>query len=396
MKPIFIALMLIAVVTAGCTTTVNLAVKNADLIPMNVAVDIKNKAGASTERINVGSIPPGGGGKKTFEVQDGGSFVVSGFVPSGVKVFNGQDVMVAGDKNPFEKRIILKSNYLELDDHKALKILSKSFKRLGADPSAIPLGLETAVENMIGALVVAKPMNNNNKTASPKEVLYTVAPGAFGVYQMSLKDVSFPKTKAIQKVVISGSASEKASSSYGALAHFGNKWDKNGVYELKWVLKGFGQIEKKESAQNDSVTQFSRLSNYHKNQIQNIVDNNSTAKIYFINKAFVMKRAQLFIKKAKKLSAGVVVDEATVVKGSAAYSFRKNTKSKMGYGPVVINYWGDEYSLIELPKSRLSSVKTLSDTNVKQLISEGTLTNNKEISFLLSTGRSVQFWTKEK
>ena len=42
MRKIFIAFVLTAVVNAGCATTVNLAVKNVDTIPMNVAVDIKN------------------------------------------------------------------------------------------------------------------------------------------------------------------------------------------------------------------------------------------------------------------------------------------------------------------------------------------------------------------
>lgn len=394
MRKIFIAFVLTAVVNAGCATTVNLAVKNADTIPMNVAVDIRNKGGASTGTISVGDIPPGGDGNQTFEVKNGGSFAVSGSVSSGVKVFSGGYITVTGAQDPLEKEIILKSDCREIDDKKALEILSKSFKNLGPDIGAYPLGVKNALNTMIGALVVAKQSNVDSKIGA-SEILYTVTPGIFGVYVMMLDDVSFPQTNETQQVLMSGSVSTQVAGSYGPIANFGINWDQSGVYELKWVLRGFGHINKKEDPQKDPVAQFNRLSNDHKNQIKNIIKKNPTAKIYYINRAYVLNRAEMFVKEAKELSAGAEVDAASVIKGSTAYTFKNSTETTNGYGPVVINYWGDEYYLIEIPKNIASGVKTLSGINLNQIFSDNASKDKKEISLLVPTGRSVQFGVKE-
>jgi hypothetical protein len=163
-------------------------------------------------------------------------------------------------------------------------------------------------------------------------------------------------------------------------------WDQKGVYELKWVLRGFGHINKKEYPQKDPVTQFNRLSNEHKNQIKNIVKNNPKAKIYYINKAYVLDRAEMFVKEATELSAGAEVDAASIIKGSTAYTFKNSTETTNGYGPVVLNYWGDEYYLSEIPKNIASGGKSLSGVNLNPIFKD-----QKDISLLVPTGRSAQF-----
>jgi hypothetical protein len=343
-KGLLIALIVFATLTTGCKTTVNQIVKNGGTVPLDIVINVEDGNGIRKAIHSIGEIPAGGETTKTFEVDNGDFFLLYASF-GGAVVYKSPEVLVSGKVNPYKPaEIIAKPTCRNVDDELAFSTISKSFGDLGPDIGARPIGLKDALATKIGSLVVAIPFDADS--ARKGEILKVVTPEVLGVKVMTLDDVEFPSTLESQTVVISGSASLKANTSYGPIAHFELTLTNDSTYELKWMLKGFGQINKKEDPTKIPDDQINTLSENTKAQIKATLDDNPLAKIYYINSAYVVKDATMFFKEGKSGGIDSGLDAANFLTLKGVVTFKESKENNKSYGPVVLNYYGNEYKLI--------------------------------------------------
>jgi len=347
-SPVTMLLAAIALLTSSsCTTLVQLTVKNESQAALAGGVDVRDKNGVRTKEIQLGRIEPGAEHYQEFKVKNGSSFKVIGTLPGSAVVDPGNLVSVTGDQDPFPKTVSLQSRSRNLDDSTSFKTISQSFKNTGTDVGARPLGLENALQTRLGALIVAVPRGEGQEP----EILYSIDPKTLGVQVNTLDDVRFPGTNEVEEVNIKGQVATNASGSYGPLAHFGVNFHNDSVYELRWVLRGFGTYVKKEDSAKDYAVQYNLLPEEHRQQIAAHLEERPEAQIFYVNELYVLRNADLFIREAKKLSASAEFDAASLVSGSTAYTFENTNEKNHNYGPVALNYWGVRLMPLEVPST---------------------------------------------
>jgi hypothetical protein len=331
--------------------------------------------------IGLGDVAAGSAATHTFKVKNGCAFRVIGDVAGTNVVYRSSDFSVDGSENPFVRTIEAKPMGRILDDSLALQTISNSFKNLGEDIGARPLPLKTALETRVGALVVAIPGTGN--TISKQ--LYIVTPAILGVKLITRDDIEFPPTNETEETLISGKAVTEASGSYGPIASFGIAWNTEGVYEVKWVMRGYGPITKSEDPGKSAAVLYNFLPDEEKEQIQAHLQANPESKLYYINRFYVLDHAEMFIKEAKLLTVSGEFDAANVITGSAVYTFKESKERNAGYGPVVLNYEGMELLKGRMEKAAISRGKSgVFEPYLDKI--RGT-----DIDILLPTGQSRMF-----
>src|SRR5262249_34364926 len=147
------------------------------------------------------------------------------------------------------------------------------------------------------------------------------------------------------KTEISGTSSSSAKVSvplYGALA---GSVSNSSIYQVEWTLEGFGVIPKPEDPKKTLTVQYLNLPQSERDRIRKALDDNPGSKLIYINNLYVVSRASLTTKEAKKLSANTEVNAVTVVTASGAYSFSESAETTRVYTGFVLNYFGDELIL---------------------------------------------------
>jgi hypothetical protein len=351
-------------------------------------VQIADKNGVKEQEISLGDIDSNATCKKTFKVQNGGSFSVYASIPQSALVFKSSAVTVTGDQDPFERSIVLKDQCQILDDTKSLSTLSQSFKNLGDNIGAEPLDLKNALQTRIGALIVAVPPGADKKA----RILSVLTPGQLGVKVLGLDDISYPGTNETQEIMMSGKVATKADATIGPLAHFGFTFDSENLYNLKWVMRGFGQVAKAEDVDKNYIVQFNALDEDIKDNIKSLLKANADARLYYINSFYVLQKAELFVRAATKLNSGADLNASNVVTGNAVYSFEHSQEQNNGYGPVVLNYWGSEFTLMTTDAEPVKkNAKYSSMSAFSEFLKNWT---KKSIDLLLATGNKVGFSTE--
>jgi hypothetical protein len=368
-----------------CSTTVNLTVRNteekATLAP-NVQTADKN--GVKDQEILLGDVGPKGQAKTTIKMDKGGSFYVSASMPQSAVVFKSAPITVTGNPNPLESNVSMQIQSIIIDDSKSFTALSQSFKNLGADIGAQPLAVKDALETMIGALVVAEPQGGDK----PGKILFSLPPNQFGVRSLRLEDVSYPPTNETQGVKIIGKSAINANANFALLAKFGFTFNSDDLYDLNWVMRGFGQVVKAEDPDKDCTSRFNALKNDIKTHIKDILKEHNSAKLYYINSFYVLEHAEMTVKTAKKTSIGADFNAATIVSGNSTYTFENSTDKNNGYGPVVLNYWGEELNLISV---EAPTIKTFGPVGFVPTGGPSKSGKDKTVDLLVVTGNRIRF-----
>lgn len=343
------------VISAGCTNTVELTVKNETNQPITPKIILKDENGTRSQNgLSLGVLNANEQASITFEAKPNSTFEVAGF--TNAKIATSNSITVLSKPDPFQKSVTLRPTAKVIDDSTSLETISQSFKKLGTDLGAYPLPLNTALKTTIGSLVVAERGSDN----APGKIYLTIPPNVFGVKQLTLEDVPKIPTEEISETEISGTGATSASGQYTALAGFDTGFKSDSVYRLKWFLSGFGVMKKIEDPSKNPAKMFNELDVNYLNQIKSTLRRYPKSKIYYINSYYVLNNARLTIKEARKADMNADMD-AIVVNGNTAYTFNNTQEQHKSFGPVVLNYWGDEYDLIEIANP-LKNVTTISGT----------------------------------
>jgi len=358
-------LLALVLALSGCKTSVDLTVKNvSDDVPMGFQVRVLNRNDMEVRSIGLGDIAPGSAATQNFQVKNGSAFRVTGDVAGTTVVYRSSDFTIDGSENPFVTTIEAKPVGRIVDDNLSHEIISNSFKNIGADIGAQPLGLKDAFDTAIGALVVAIPGTEN----TIGKQLYTVSPALLGVKVMSLDDMRFPPTNESNETLTSGKAAAEISGSYGPFARFGFTWSQESVYKMKWVMRGYGQVNKIEDPGKSPATLFSRLPEEEISQINSSLQRNPGSKLYYINRFYVLERAELFINEGQRVTGSGQLDVIEAITASAAYAFDRSAEMNRSYGPAVLNYEGMELVPLQI---RQPAVRGGNDKDIAILVPTG-------------------------
>ena len=367
----------------ACKTRVELTLDNESKLALEPRVEVLSKAGARSQTISAGTVAPDGSAKATFKAKKGSSFRVAASLPGSFDVYKGAPTTISGTEDPLVRTIVITAEGRFIDDSESMNKLSQSFKKLGEDIGATPINMQNALDTRVGALLVAVPAANSK----PPQILKVIEPNVLGVKVLQLQDVEYPRTNETEQINISGSTATKAAASLGAIAQFGVNFDSSKIYQMKWVMRGFGQVNKKEDADKTIVARFNVLPDAEKQQIRSLLSNHKDAKLYYINRMYVIERAELFTKEGQKATGTGDLSAGAVLTASGAYSFEQSIEQNKGYGPVVLNYWGDELLWAETPPNTVTSA----NMTILQPMINDSIRSNRKFDLLLSTGNSLPF-----
>lgn len=326
-----------------CTTTVNLVVKNSYEKPLAAIIQVMNNDGIKEEQISLGDIKPNDEIHNSFKIKHDYSFSVTGALQQSATIYRSASITVPSKPDPLDKTITMENQCRWLDNSKSLQALSNSFQNLGPNIGAQPTSLAAALSTKIGSLAIAELED----TTKPASIIFSVPPTILGVKVLTLSDIRFPDVFQNQKVDISGTYLLTTSASIGPIAKFGFQFKDSDIYNLDWTLRGYGTIDKEEEHGKDCITCYYRLPQHIKDAIVNTLKVHPKAKLYYINKFYVLKSANMAIKTAKKLEINADLNVNNIVNGGSAYSFDNTTVNASSYSDVVLNYWGDELCLSE-------------------------------------------------
>ncbi len=345
---VFLSLCLIS----ACTTMVDLTVKNNTGTPLSASIVRWDESQIRTNvDLSLGRIETGESSNISFEIKHGGSFEVVGI--TNATIASSGKISVTKKPDPLRKSVNLNLQAKELDDTTSFEAISNSFKKLGDDLGAYPLPLQIALETTIGSLLIAEK-GSNGKSG---EVYLTIPPNIFGVKVLRLEDIKRYPTEEISQTETSGNSANKAAAEYGPIGGFNAGFQSDSVYHLKWILRGFGAYQKTEDKDKNPAELFSKLDKHWLNQIKLTLKKHPKAKIYYINQFYVLDRAELVIKEAR-LAKGEFNINTSIIKGGSVYTFENSQEQYKSYGPVVLNYWGNEFNFVEIlnPKMNITTI----------------------------------------
>ncbi|OJJ16727.1 hypothetical protein BKI52_33000 [marine bacterium AO1-C] len=355
----------LSLVLYGCNTiNVKLTVKNAENFDQQVKVIIKSPKASEK---SFGILEANATDMFTFQANKKSDFEVQSSQPNSPIIFKSGNISISPGVKTFEKTITLKKQGRALDDSKALNTLSASFKRLGPNIGANPLGLGNALKTIIGALVVVETYTNK-----PPRILKIVSPNILGVKVITLNDIAFPPTNESEKVEISGNNAIQAGVDIPLVAKFGFNFSKSSVYQMRWIMRGFGERIKEEDPEKNPAKKIAELNPDDQKEIEKLLAKNDRVKLYYINRYYVLKSAEAFVKKAKKLNTASNFNFSNIVTADGVFTFENSTEENKGYGPVVLNYWGNEVFLTN--KSFMATNVIVNKTN--RLFFSGKQMNN--------------------
>ncbi len=326
----------------GCSgsTELKLSTENTESEAVRAKLVIVDKNSRETTK-PIGDIQGNGKLEHTFEIENENSYYITATDLDYNLIFKGDKKYVDGNTDPLIDNEIIKSTYKRLDDLQSFNILSESFKKLGNDIGALSTTLDYALDNVIGALVVAVPSSSESKTIA--EIIgIALTPNQLGVRSMTIGEIRYPDNIESQSIDIKGSSA--ANLNVNALfAKFGLSFAENNIYKLNWKLRGFSIINKSEDndIKNSVWVKVNSLPEDVKKGITELLASRSNAKLFYINSFYILREAEIDVFTAKKIignSKAEVVDG--IVTADGLYSFENSEANHKNFSNTVLNYYG--------------------------------------------------------
>jgi hypothetical protein len=328
------------VMLVGCQTQVNLALHNPEPYALDVRLAVKEAPGEKGTDVSLGTVKPKETINHSFRVKHGGAFDLYANIPGSAAVYKQVDVYVGAKPDPLEVRKDI-AGVQALDDSSSFSTLLDSFKKLGPSNLPQPVSIPAALQSLVGALVVITPGTKDQDAV----IHATVTPSELGVRVVSLQDFLnlVNDVQESNSVDITSDSVVKASATLPTLGTFGFSFNASEVFKLDWMFKGFGVVLKPEDADKNYVTQYGKLPEARRKQLEALLQQKQGAKMLYINSVYALKRAELSVTMGTKMG---VNEDASAVGGVAtangAYKFNKASTQKKYIENVILNITGDE------------------------------------------------------
>jgi hypothetical protein len=334
MKKSLFSAAIAVLVTTGCTTTVNLTVKNPTRESQSVIAAIKDK-GATKQELNLGTLEPGKDVKSTFPVEHDKDLAVSS-TARGYVAWRSTPVTITSAPDPrnLDETINLSAQYV--DEASAVQTVIDDFSRIGKNYQLLPIQARQAVDKYLGALLVMVPPQEGGHGGM---VLFRIPPSQFlGI--SGERSITYADTNSSHQTQMPGWSAQRLSDSFPILK-FGTDYSYDSLYDLRWSLKGFGDILAAEPPTWSLFTAIDDLSDTQKAAIDELMMVNPSTVLLYINRIYAVRDGYISRKHGRKLEPGATLDASSYLTPSGAWTFSDSATDTKHFAEAVL-YMGGE------------------------------------------------------
>lgn len=339
MKKTFLALLTFVVSTTvpfanGCSTKVNVTVKNPTKETQSVTATIKYK-GSTKQEITLGTVEAGKDVKSSFDVKRNRDLVLSSST-KGYETWKSNPITITAKPNPrnVEEEINLTAQLV--DEARSEQTVIDEFLKIGKNYGLLPVQAKQAVDTYLGALLLIIPPSDAGQEG---EILFRVPPSEFlGV--TGERPITYANTNSSYQIQITGTSALRVALIFPILS-FGVAYNKESLYEVKWSLKGFGNVLVTEPDNWQVYTAVSSLPNAHKAAINQLMASNSSAVLLYVNRLYAIRDGSLSRRQGRKLSAGTSLTASTFLTNNGAWTFSETVEESKDFAEVVLNIGGE-------------------------------------------------------
>jgi hypothetical protein len=328
----FLAVLLLV----SCSTTVNLAVKNPTEISQIPRVVIFSDKGIEKETINLGKLEPKQETHRSMKVKHSWNVVVKSSIDKGYDAWESGQYTIPKQPDPFSIDVNLgfNGNYLP-DDSRSIEQIRNALSDLGPNIGFKPIDVKNALSTWFGSLVVMIPPSKEQS----EKILYQAQPSQFGK-TTTYDQFIYPATSSINEVKVIGKSTANLAANMPIYGSIGVNTLANNLYNVRWSMNGFGMVIKKESGNWSYFEAIKSLSDKEKKTIQEAMEQNPSALMLYVNRLYVIKNADFFVKESKKLETGAKLSALSFVTADGAWTFDSVTESHQQYQELVLNVGG--------------------------------------------------------
>ncbi len=356
----------------SCSTTVNLTVRNPTEISQIPRVVILSDKGIERETINLGMLEPKQEVPRSMEVKDSWNIVIKSITDKGYGAWESAPITIPKKPDPFPLVVDLgfNGNYLP-DDSSSIGQIRNALSDLGPNVGFKPIDIRNALSTWFGSLVV---MILPSKEQSEK-ILYLVQPSRFS-NTTTYDQFIYPSTNSTNEVKVIGKSSAKLAASVPIYGSIGVNVSADNLYNVRWSMNGFGMVTKRDPDKWSYVEAIESLPNNEKKVIHEAMEQNPSAVMLYVNRFYVIRNADFFVKESRKLETGAKLSALSFVTADGAWTFESATESHQLYQDLVLNVGG-----IILP-AKVVKVKDKEGSNIYKAVPRPEMDQKK---YLLSS-----------
>ncbi len=356
----------------SCSTTVNLTVRNPTEISQIPRVVILSDKGIERETINLGMLEPKQEVPRSMEVKDSWNIVIKSITDKGYGAWESAPITIPKKPDPFPLVVNLgfNGNYLP-DDSSSIGQIRNALSDLGPNVGFKPIDIRNALSTWFGSLVV---MILPSKEQSEK-ILYLVQPSRFS-NTTTYDQFIYPSTNSTNEVKVIGKSSAKLAASVPIYGSIGVNVSADNLYNVRWSMNGFGMVTKRDPDKWSYVEAIESLPNNEKKVIHEAMEQNPSAVMLYVNRFYVIRNADFFVKESRKLETGAKLSALSFVTADGAWTFESATESHQLYQDLVLNVGG-----IILP-AKVVKVKDKEGSNIYKAVPRPEMDQKK---YLLSS-----------
>lgn len=322
---------------ASCTTTVSLNLKNPTDIAQSPRVVVQNDKGVEKETLNLGKLKAKGQLHQDFKVPHSSTVVIRSSNDSGYDVCDlpGQTIPANPDPYPMSVDLCITGNYLP-SDSQAMNAIKNALSDLGPNVGFMPVSVRNGLSTWFGALAAIVPASNDH----PQKLLYLVQPARFAKKAITFDEFQYPLTVSSKEVQVAGKSSASLSASVPLYGSVGVDTASENLYNLKWSMNGFGAVTKQDAADWSLIDAITSLSDGEKELLYDALNKDKEAILLYINRFYVIKNADFYVKEGKKLATTAKLTASTFLTANGAWSFDSVTEAHQQFQDLVLNVGG--------------------------------------------------------
>jgi hypothetical protein len=343
----------------SCHTKVNLTVKNPTEISQIPRVVILSDRGIEKETINLGMLVPKQETPRSMKVKDSWNIVVKSYTDKGYGAWESAPYTIPKKPDPFSIVVNLgfNGNYLP-DDSSSIGQIRNALSDLGPNVGFKPIDIRNALPTWFGSLVVMIPPSKEQS----EKILYQVQPSQFCKPATTYDQFICPSTSSTNEVKVIGKSSANLAANVPVYGSIGVNVSADNLYNVRWSMNGFGMVIKKDPENWSLVKAIESLSDKEKKVIQEAMEQNPGAVMLYVNRFYVIKNADFFVKESRKLETGAKLSVLSFVTADGAWTFDTATESHQQYQDLVLNVGG-----ITVP-ANIVKVKDKAGSNIYKVV----------------------------
>ena len=333
---ITICLLAVLLLVSCGTTKVNLAVNNPTDISQIPRIVILSDREIEQEIIYLGKLGPGQSTHRSMKVKPSRNVVVKSSIDKGYDAWGSEKYTIPKQSNTFSINVNLglNGNYLP-NDSSAIGQIGNTLSDLGPNVGFEPIDIKNALSTWFGSLVVMIPPSKEQS----EKILYQVQPSRFS-NTTTLDEFKFPETSSINEVKVIGKSSANLAANVPIYGSIGVNVSADNLYNVHWNMNGFGMVIKKDPDRWSYIEVIESFSNKEKKVIREAMEQNPSAVMLYVNKFYVIKNADFFVKESRKLETGGKLSVLSFVTADGVWTFESVTESHKQYQDLVINAGG--------------------------------------------------------